>query len=288
MAESTALVTFTRELEGKMAPQFERVLPPHLPVQRLVRTIRNAVMLNPKLLQAERSSLWDACMTSAVLGLEPDPAMGQGYMVPFKGKVQFIPGYRGLITLCYNAGFVVQGVIVRTEDQFEYEYGLEPRLIHRPSRSHKRGNDNPITGAYATARHASDPSVFEVMEAPDIIRVRDRSAGYQYALKQKNEGKKYDNPWFSDFEAMARKSPIRRLCEHLPMNVQKANAIEDAYDRGEIINAQQGPDGKPELVREEPPAPPPMKDVTPQDPVEPTASDPEGLGPDGEIPFPDA
>ncbi len=252
MTAPNAMTVFRAELEQKMAPQFAAVLPDHLTIERLIRTIANAVSLAQKpngrnaLLEADRTSLWNACMTSAVLGLEPDPAMGQGYIIPFKGKCVFIPGYKGLITLAFNSGFVVDGRIVRQKDEkFEYGYGLQPFLHHKPGRSHERGKDNPIVAAYAVARHSKVEPAFIVMEMPDIIRVMERSSGYQYAKKNN-----MDNPWISDFEAMARKSPIRRLADSLPLNVQKAAALDAILDSGKVAYAKKRSDGTIDITEE--------------------------------------
>ena len=47
------LTIFRNELV-KMEPQFDRVLPAHLTVARLTRTIESCVSRNPRLLQADR------------------------------------------------------------------------------------------------------------------------------------------------------------------------------------------------------------------------------------------
>ncbi|MDD9903730.1 MAG: recombinase RecT [Rhodospirillaceae bacterium] len=232
------LTIFRNELV-KMEPQFDRVLPAHLTVARLTRTIESCVSRNPRLLQADRKSLWEAAMTAAVFGLECDGWTGQGHLVPFKGKVQFIPGYQGLITLAFNSGYIVQGHVVRQSDIFSYQYGLEPALNHAPDRTHDRGADNPIVAAYATARGKDLIPVFEVMELPELLDARAKSSGWQ-AFKS---GKMKDNPWESDFEAMARKTPIRRLASHLPLNFQKAVAIEAMAEQGVNAHAEKMPDG---------------------------------------------
>ncbi len=252
MTQASAMTIFRGEMEGKMAPQFAAVLPKHIPVERMMRTIATAVSTaqrpngSNKILEADRGSLWQAAMTACVLGLEPDPATGQGYLVPFKGKVVFVPGYAGLITLAHNSGFTVQGRIVRQADEFDYAYGLEPKLVHKPSQSGARGEQNPIVAAYATAHSNTVPPTFVWMDLPDIIKVRNASSGFQYADKNRK-----DSPWHTDFEAMARKSPIRALCRNLPLNVQKAAALDAMLDQGTVAYASKTEDG--------------MVDVTPAD-----------------------
>ena len=62
------------------------------------------------------------------------------------------------------------------------------------------------------------------MELVDIIAIRDRSAGFK-------SGKQ--SPWSTDFPAMARKTVVRSLANHLPWQVQKAAELEGRHDRGE-------------------------------------------------------
>ncbi len=100
-----------------------------------------------------------------------------------------------------------------------------------------RGNDNPVTAAYAMAwpiGHKAD-RIFEYLELPDIIARRDRSSGYKASPNT--------SPWTNDFPAMARKSAIRALANHLPWQVQKAEELEGRQDRGENTWAEKMPDG---------------------------------------------
>lgn len=231
---TTNLPAFRQQMD-KMAVEFGRVLPPHLTSDRLYRTTLNAVQQAQKangknaLLEADRTSLLSAVMTSAVLGLEPDGVTGQGYLVPFKGKVQFIPGYKGLITLAFNSGFALEGHLVHENDMFSQQKGTDPKINHAPpSLGQDRGG---IIGAYATARSNNVPAVSVVMDINDILKVRDRSAGYQSSKKFN-----YKSTWDTEFEGMARKTPIRRLGGNLPLNVQRAIALEQSFDEGKTAS----------------------------------------------------
>lgn len=228
---STALVTFRSQMD-KMSIEFEKALPSHLTADRLYRTTINAVQAAQKsggrnhLLEADRNSLIAAIMTSAVLGLEPDGVTGQGYLVPFKGKVQFIPGYKGLISLAFNSGFALTGTIIRANDTFSYQEGSDPHIRHAPAFNADRG---AIVGAYAVARSSSAPHVQTIMGMDELLKARDGSSGYQFA-----KSKGYKSPWIDDLEAMCRKTPIRRLGGNLPLNVQKAMALEQQHDLGNV------------------------------------------------------
>jgi recombination protein RecT len=78
----------------KMKSQFQMVLPKHITAERLFRVAMTAIQQTPKLLDCDRQSLYSAVMRSAQLGLEPDGILGQAYLIPFNGKVQFIAALR--------------------------------------------------------------------------------------------------------------------------------------------------------------------------------------------------
>jgi recombination protein RecT len=213
----------------KMKPQFQMALPKHLTPDRLLRVTMTAVQNTPKLLECDRTSLFAAIMTCAQLGLEPDGVMGQAYLVPFAGKVQFIPGFRGLITLARNSGEIssIQAHEVCANDLFEFEYGLDERLRHIPA----DGERGEVTHFYAYAKFKDGGTVFEVMTKAQVERVRDESQGYKSAVKFARNGV-VNSPWVSHFIEMGRKTLIRRLAKYLPLSVQRAATVEDAYESG--------------------------------------------------------
>lgn len=225
----------------KLKPQMAMALPKHLTPDRLLRVTMTAVQNSPKLLDCDRTSLFAAVMSCAQLGLEPDGVLGQAYLVPFGKKVQFIPGYKGLLTLARNSGEIssIQAHEVCEHDEFDYAYGLEERLHHRPA----EGDRGEVTHFYAYAKFKDGGYIFEVMPRAEVDRIRDNSEGYKYALTAKAEAeankkdawkmKTYDaNPWVAHYIPMGRKTAIRRIAKYLPLSVQRAAAFEDAYEAG--------------------------------------------------------
>jgi recombination protein RecT len=209
-----------------MKTQFAMALPKHVTPDRLLRVVMTAVQNTPKLLECDRTSLFSAVMTCAQLGLEPDGVLGQAYLVPFKGKVVFIPGYKGLLTLARNSGEIssIQAHEVCENDEFDFAYGLDERLQHKPA----HGERGEIIYFYAYAKYKDGGHVFEVLTRADVEKIRDGSEGYK-AFKA---GYTKTTPWNDHFVQMGRKTAIRRLANYLPRSVQKATAFEDAYDRG--------------------------------------------------------
>lgn len=199
------------------------ILPKHLNPERMVRVALMATVHQPKLLECSAQSILLAVMQAAQLGLEIGGAMGLAYLVPFKGIAQFIPGYRGLIHLARQSGEVwgMDARAVFKGDEFRYQYGLYPELMHKP----KEEENAELTHAYCVARLRSG-SEFDVMDRPAIDRIRARS-------RAANNG-----PWVTDFDEMAKKTVVRRIAKMLPMSVQLAAAVE-ADNRSEGVVAAQ-------------------------------------------------
>lgn len=216
-----------RNLE-KCLPKFALVLEgTGLKPERLKQTIISALMANPYLASMEPTSIMQSAMSAAVLGLECDGATGQGYIVPFGRQAQFIVGYKGYITLAKNNGYIVSGCAVREKDEFHYQQGLNPDLRHTPApgSASQRGD---IIYTYATARHPTLEPVFDVVHIEQVNEIRDGSQGYRAYMS----GKIKSTPWATNYEKMAIKTAIRSLAAQLPLNVQKAHALEAAHESG--------------------------------------------------------
>lgn len=188
------------------------VLPKHVTPERMARMALAEARRNPKLLEADAGTFIGALIQAASLGLEPGPA-GLGYLIPRWNKhtrlleVQFQAGYKGLMQLARNSGQVgsFMAEVVRVGDEFSFALGTSPHLTHRPA----MGERGPVTHVYAVAHlHKSDDWQFGVMTRDEIeaVQVRARAEGF--------------SPWQSDWEEMAKKTVIRRLCKYLPMSAE--------------------------------------------------------------------
>ena len=237
--------------------QLQAALPKHLSVDRLLRVAMTAIRTNPKLADCTQKSLLACIMGCAALGLEPEPFLGQAYLVPFKRgetlECTLIPGYRGYITLARRSGEVqsVSAQVVYERDHFALQYGLNETLDHTPA----DGDRGEPKGAYVIFRYKDGSYSFDYMPTDDINKIRERSTAYQSGVKYK----KYDSPWFTDWPEMAKKTVIRRHVKLAPLSVEmataaaleeKANLGEDQIDllTGEVNPAIEGEetDSKPE------------------------------------------
>jgi recombination protein RecT len=209
-----------------MKPQLALALPPHLTPERLIRVVLTVLQTTPALLECDRGSLYRAVMTCAQLGLEPDGVLDQAYLVPSRGKVQLVPGYRGFIALARNSGEVtsINAQAVHRNDRFEFAYGLAERLEHVPA----EGDRGEITHFYAYAKFKDGGHLFDVLSRAEVDAVRDRSESYQAY----RAGKVEDTAWVTAYVEMGKKTAIRRIARFLPLAVQKAAAIADLYESG--------------------------------------------------------
>lgn len=213
----------------RLAPELASVLPAHITPEKMIRMVITAVQDTPSLMDCERTSLFRAVMTAAVLGLEVDAKIGLAYILPFYDRgtkrAQFIPGYKGYITLAQNAGFYVSGNIVRAGDDFEFEYGTNQFIRHRV-KDPFGNNRGEIVGAYAIAKNPQGVEIFKVMGLEDIFKARAASASYKSYAKDPSK----KTPWIDNPAAMYIKTAIRALAPQLPTMVQRAAAIETHHE----------------------------------------------------------
>jgi recombination protein RecT len=215
MAEITSLAqraTTVRDLVTKYIPQIAKAIPRGMDANRFARIALTMLPNSPKLLECDPKTLLGGILQAAAWGLELDPVLGMAYLVPYKDRAQIIIGYQGLITLARRSG-EVKNIVPQTvyeADEFVYELGLNPRLHHVPSAKPERGN---MIGFYAVARMADGSSEFRFMWKHEVDLIRSRS-------RAKDSG-----PWVTDYEPMAWKTVIRRLCKYLPRTVELAHAV---------------------------------------------------------------
>ena len=232
----------------RMKPQLAMALPDHLTPDRLLRVALTAVQNTPKLLECDRTSLYAAIMTCAQLGLEPDGVLGQAYLIPYGDKVAFIPGYKGLLSLARNSGDV-QSVIaheVCANDTFGHWDEREGRYLldlansepptHRLDYTSPRGD---VIAFYAIARFKDGGCHWDVLPKPEVDGIRDNSQGYKTAKRFAKQGV-INSPWAQHYVEMGKKTAIRRIAKYLPLKVQRAAAMLDAHDRGQVARMERG------------------------------------------------
>jgi recombination protein RecT len=201
------------DLIDRQKPEIEKVVGKTIGAERFARTVMTEYRRNPKLYECSPESGLAAMMLAAQLGLEPGP-LGHVYLVPFKGQVEFIVGYRGYVELAYRSGQVkdVAAALVYEGEPFEYRKGTRPFLDHSPQ---PREGVSEVVAAYAVARLRTGGTVFEVIYPDDWEKARKHSAA----------GAKNVGPWAEHTDAMIRKTAVRRLEPMLPKSPEFAVAL---------------------------------------------------------------
>jgi recombination protein RecT len=228
--------TSLKQLLQTAKKEIEAALPRHLTPERMLRIAMTEARKTPKLLECTQTSFLGAIIQAAQIGLEPGGALGHCYLVPFKNDVTLIVGYRGFIELA-NRSERVSSVIARAVydgDEFRYEFGLNEVLVHRPAPSDKRGK---LTNTYCVVTLKDGAKMFEVLTIEDIEAARNRS-------RSKDNG-----PWKTDYDAMAKKTAVRRLFKYMPASIELQQAVgideQSETDAGQNLGSVLEAEGRP-------------------------------------------
>lgn len=205
----------------KNKAQIAAALPKHLNPDRMCRLALTAFSQNSKLAGCELSTIFASVVIASQLGLEIGIA-GQGFLVPYKGRCTFIPGWQGLVDLVSRSGrAAVWTGAVYEGDEFDWAMGDRPYVKHKP-----KGEDDirKLLHTYAVGRaKGSDWPIIEVWAQDRLVSHRD---------KYNKVGD--DHYSFRNWEMYARKIPLLQVIKYLPKSIELANAIalEGAYAEG--------------------------------------------------------
>lgn len=201
------------DIVKSLGPELKKALPSVMTPERFTRIALSALNNTPELQKCTPMSFIAALLNAAQFGLEPNTPLGQAYLIPYKNKgvleCQFQIGYKGLIDLAYRnmQMQVIQAHTVYENDYFEYEYGLNPVLIHKPDAT-DRGEPTFFYGLFRTSNGGYG---FSVMSKPEM----DQFA----ALYSKSIGTGF-SPWKSCYEEMAKKTVIKQALKYAPLKTE--------------------------------------------------------------------
>lgn len=188
------------------------LLPDHIDIKRFRISVINEVTKNPKLLECSKRSLQNAFISASYFGLEPNSITGSSYIVPYNKEATLVVGYKGLIDLVTRAGICdsIDAKVVYEKDMFKPKAGTHPSLDHElyveKSEQDTRGN---MIGVYAVAfLGINKQPKFEYIPKSELLKIKkeSRAGSNQYA------------PWNKHFEAMCKKTAIKRVIQTLPKN----------------------------------------------------------------------
>lgn len=216
-----------KQLTIKMKGDIESKLLNNIDFEKFQNKAINVFNSNDDFKHCEVMSFINAMVECTSLNLEPNSVLGQAYLVPVKFedsyKVELQIGYKGMIELAYRSGKIknLYANEVKSNDEFYIDYGLEQKLVHRPCLVGDRGD---VIGYYA------------------VYHLEPR--GYNFLFMSVNEVKEHSNKylssfgsslWEREFDAMARKTVIKKLLKYAPLSVEVQEAfLKDEFTLGEL------------------------------------------------------
>ena len=242
-----------------LQPEIERALPRHMDADRMARLLLTAIRQTPKLAQCDPQSFAGAVLTASALGLEPNLS-GEAYLIPYGKECQLVIGYQGLVKLFWQHPLAahVDAQAVYANDDFDYAYGLDPFLRHKPA----MGDRGDVTCYYAVAALKTGAKTFVVMSPQEVKALRGGKTG--------PSGKIAD-----PMRWMERKTVLRQLFKTLPRSTDLNHALASDEVAGSTLRGRQLAGGTEPVPAPQIDAPPGMDPTTGEVPREDEAADEE-------------
>ena len=202
----------------KHKSQLELALPKHLNADRMVRLSLTAFSQNPALQSCDPKTIFGSIIVASQLGLEIG-VNGQGYLVPYKDKCTFVPGWKGLVDLANRGGrCTVWAGAVYEGDDFDYMLGDAPYCKHKPNGEFE---ESKLTHVYAIGRvKDSEMPVIEVWPIKKVHAHFKKTV--VPALQPNHYSKKH-------LEAYAKKVALLQVLKYMPQSIEMANAVDVSY-----------------------------------------------------------
>lgn len=231
MNNAVALPSDTKEATlfetiQSMRPEIQRALPAGMNADRIARLALTCIRKEPKLQKCDPLSFAGALLTASALGLEPG-VNGEAYLVPYGRECTFIIGYQGMTKLFWQHPLAkhIDAQAVYANDHFDYAYGLEPFLVHKPA----RGDRGKVTDYYAVASLATGAKAFVVLSPEQVKSLRGGKAGPQGGIAD-------PMLW------MERKTALRQLIKTLPKSASMSHALDADERTGTELQAASAPE----------------------------------------------
>lgn len=182
------------------------------------------------------TSLQNAIINIASIGISLNPALKHAYLVPRKGGVCLDLSYMGLLHLAQSSGVILWGQckIVRANDTYQNQ-GLSKEPSHLANTFGDRGD---IVGAYCTVKTIDGDYLTEEMNIAEIYEIRARSEAF----------KKGNGPWKTDEGEMIKKTVVKRAYKYWPKCERLGEAIQMLNENGEGIAFEKNVNPMVELV----------------------------------------
>ena len=178
------------------------------------RFVQNAIALingNETLTEWNKAHGGKQILAGLIRGafLNLDFLSNEAYLVPYKGKLQFQPSYRGAVKLAQKYSIrPIKNIfadVVRQGDEFEQKVvNGQPSIDFKPLPF----NDGDIVGAFAVCEFQDGGFQNEVMSLKELEKVRKSSKMGQTGA------------WRDYTSEMYKKTVIHRLCKHIQIDFE--------------------------------------------------------------------
>lgn len=203
---------------------------------QFIQIVLQQVKYDSKMQEAIKTnfnSLLGSILFCAEIGLNPSKHVGEFYFIPYdiKGVGMTVTpqiGYKGIVKICQRNVNLrsISAYTVHQGDEFEYEYGLEPKLVHKPLGEIR--NYDTLKYVYSIARYNDGTTEFNVMTVPQVRAIQDMA-------KVKNE--LYFSKTKDPEMWMAKKTTVKQLSKLLPKDyiASMALSVDDNVEGGAYV-----------------------------------------------------
>lgn len=210
----------------------------------------NAVKKNPELLKCTPQSLYGSILYFAEIGLPFNTPEQFGYILPYKqkGVMEATPiiGYKGLVEIAYRnpkmKSLRIQAVY--ENDDFEYEYGTEEYIKHKPT----HGVRGALKAVYAIAKMENIEPMFIVVHKNELLKIQRLSKSGGSAYSPYNNGTDV-------FNVMQSKVALKLLFKTLPKTDNEALIqtleLDNKFDYEKSVRIEANDTGY-EIIEDEP------------------------------------
>jgi recombination protein RecT len=209
----------------KLRPRIIACLQPGIDPIRYLAALSEYFRSNQNLFQCDAVSLERSIIDAAFLGLELGPPFDLAAIVAYKDRksngpplANLIIEYRGHMIQVYRTGRIrsIAARPVYEKDIFDFQFGRQPVLTHRPTNEPDRGG---LVHAYAVVHFVDGGSAIEVINRHDAAKAMADSPGA-------------DRPgslWKTRSAEMWTKTAIKKLINRMP----RAPAVGGRKARGD-------------------------------------------------------
>lgn len=205
------------------------------------------------------------CFKAAQLNLPIIKSLGYAYVVPFKKVPTFVIGWKGLVQLAQNTG---KFRYINADAVYEGETIKFNRLTGSIEISGERKSpDAPAIGYFA---------YIQLLNGFEKTIYMTKAEVEAYAAKYSPSYGSSSSPWKSEFDAMARKTVLRKVLKYAPASTEMREAEmnevrrEEAFVQSEVVqNANSGdvidiPSTQADVEKAEAPTEAPAEETVPE------------------------